>query len=130
MRRLGCFLIVQILSKFVNTSTKQAYFKCTFGQSLSKSLNRVCCTSVLFFLALKSHIHWSNKRRGKLEKNIQKNVYSGHAFSLLDVVRINKPFCEVYQWRIIMQSNPLLKEDLSQRTEMCHFHKDKSKHFA
>ena len=101
-----------------------------FGQSLSKSLNRVCCTAVLFFLALKSHIHWSNKRRGKLEKNIQKNVYSGHAFSLLDAVRINKPFCEVYQWRIIMKSNPLVKEDLSQRTEMYHFHKDKSKHFA
>ena len=59
---------------------------------------------------------------GKIGKNIQKNVYSGHAFSLLDVVRINKPFCEVYQWRIIMQSNPLVKEDLSQRTEMYHFH--------
>ena len=78
----------------------------------------------------KKHIHWSNKRRVKLEKNIQRNVYSGHAFSLLDVVRINKPFCEVYQWRIIMQSNPLVKEDLSQRTEMYHFHKDKSKHFT
>ena len=69
--------------------------------------------------------------KGKIgKKNIQRNIYSDHAFSLLDFLRINKPLCEVYQWRIIMQSNLLVKEDLSQRTETYHFHKDKSKHFA
>ena len=41
----------------------------------------------------KKDIHWSNKRRVKLEKNIQGNIHGGHAFSLLDFLRINKPFC-------------------------------------
>ena len=52
---------------------------------------------------------------------VGKKIYSAHAFSLLDFLRINKPFREVYQWRIITQSNLLVKEDLGQRTKMYHF---------
>ena len=85
--------------------------------------------SFIFPYTKKSYI--GQTKEGKnWKKNIQRNIYSGHAFSLLDFLRINKPFCEVYQWRIIMQSNLLVKEDLSQRTETYHFHKDKSKHFV
>ena len=64
--------------------------------------------------------------KGKIgKKNTQRNIYSGHAFSLLDFLRINEPFCDVCQWRIIMQSNLLVNEDLRQITETYHFHKDK-----
>ena len=64
LRGLGLLFInfVQILSKFVNTSTRQAYFQRMFSQSLSKSLKSVSCTSVLYSLTLKSiYIGQSNE---------------------------------------------------------------------
>ena len=85
----GCFLFVQILSKFVNTSTKQAYFQWMFSQSLSKSLKSVSCTSLLYSLTLKG-IYIGQSNEGK---NWKKNIHGGHSFSLLDFLRINQPFC-------------------------------------
>ena len=61
---------------------------------------------------------------------VGKNIYSDHAFSLLDFLRINKPFCEVYPWRIIKQRNLLVKEDWVKELRCTISIIDKSKHFA
>ena len=60
----GCFLFVQILSKFGNTFTKQAYFQC-----MSKSLN-----SFIFPYTKKSYT-LVKQTKGKIGKKISKEIY-------------------------------------------------------